>query len=95
MNIFKEIFNLIGICTVVVIMSLTIELTCSKIKYWREHKTKIKCLCKPHVYEVCWIWNNSEIELRCKKCGKTKRVHIDKKSFEEWFGKKSKDVGSI
>lgn len=85
MNIFKEIFSVIGACTVVVIMVLTIESARSKIKYWREHKTKIKCLCKPHIYSLYWIWSDKEAVFRCIKCNKTKKMHIDKKSFEEWF----------
>ena len=83
-----KLFACIGIAAVATGIYLCAEAIWYKIKYWRKHRTKIKCLCKPHVYEAYWIWSDSEMQVKCKKCGKQKRIHIDKKSFDEWFGKK-------
>lgn len=45
---------------------------------WRKNSCKIKCLCKPHAYEIEWHWvKNGETSLICKKCGKKKKMFID------------------
>lgn len=54
---------------------------------WRKNGCKIKLLCKPHQYEPDWLWPGSgELELKCKKCGKTKKLYVDVKAFNKWFG---------
>lgn len=95
MNIFKEIFSVIGVCTVAMIMVLIIESMRSKIKYWRAHKTKIKCFCKPHVYALHSIWAGEEAEFICTKCGKEKRLIIEPKSFYEFFRKMESEQNEI
>lgn len=83
-----KLFALIGVAVVVIGIYLCAEEKWLKIKYWRKHKTKIKCLCKPHVYEPDWIWSDKEAEFKCIKCGKKKKMYIDRESFNKWFGKK-------
>ena len=49
-----------------------------KFNRWRKNGYKIKCLCKPHIYEIQWHWcRDGETELVCKKCGKKKTLFID------------------
>lgn len=58
-------------------------------KSWRRNGCKIKLLCKPHEYEPDWLWPRSgELCLKCKKCGKTKKLYIDGDSWEKWMGKR-------
>lgn len=55
-----------------------------KFHDWRKNGCKIKCLCKPHIYEIKWHWRNTgETSLVCKKCGKKKTLFID---FDSYFG---------
>lgn len=55
-----------------------------KFSKWRKNGCKIKCLCKPHVYEIEWHWvNDGETLLVCKKCGKKKKLFIDFDSFRK------------
>lgn len=50
---------------------------------WRKNGCKIKCLCKPHIYKAYWIDDSSgEAFMKCKKCGKAKKIVIDIESFE-------------
>ena len=79
----KTIFMTIGICTVgFMIYVVTCEII-NKFKRWRKNGCKIKCLCKPHTYELYWfIHNSGELELKCKKCGKIKKIIVDKESFD-------------
>lgn len=53
MDVLIKIFTLIGIATVAFVIYMCAEELWLKIKYWRKHKKKIRCLCKPHIYEVC------------------------------------------
>ena len=77
-EVIKEIFMAVGMCVVVVIIY---ELFCaiiSKFNRWRKNGCKIKCLCKPHKYNLVWYWRDTEeAVLVCKKCGKRKQVFID------------------
>ena len=44
---------------------------------------KIKCFCN-HTWELEWLWyNTGEACLKCKKCGKRKKLTISVKSFEK------------
>ena len=83
-EVIKEIFMAVGMCVVVVIIY---ELFCTiinKFNRWRKNGCKIKCLCKPHVYEIQWhCEKDGETLLVCKKCGKKKTLFIDFDSFKE------------
>ena len=87
MDVLVGIFTYIGIATTALVIYLRAESIWLKIKRWRKNNTKIKCLCKPHVYEVEWIFSDDEVQIRCKKCGKVKRMYVDRKSFNEWLGR--------
>ena len=87
MDVLIRLFALIGIATVALVIYSCAEELWLKIKRWRKNNTKIKCLCKPHVYEVEWIFSDDEVQIRCKKCGKQKRMYVDRKSFNEWLGR--------
>lgn len=91
MNEVIKLFACIGLATVLTGIYLLAEAIWSKIKYWRKHKTKIKCLCKPHVYRIDWSWDDKKYEFECIKCGKKKKMYIDRKSFEKWFDKGEKN----
>nr|DAZ55024.1 MAG TPA: 33 kDa chaperonin [Caudoviricetes sp.] len=85
-NLFGSLFEGIGIITsVLLVYSVTLFLY-SKFDIWRKNKCKIKLLCRPHVYEINWLFEeDGECELKCKKCGKTKHMYIDVKSFEKFL----------
>lgn len=52
----KTIFMAIGIFTVgLMIYAVACEII-DKFSKWRKNGCKIKCLCKPHVYEIEWHW---------------------------------------
>lgn len=76
-----KIFAAIGIVFAVLIMANFLCYAEEKIKKWRENDCKIKMLCNPHVYEYYWMWPNGELILKCKKCGKIKRLRVD---VENW-----------
>lgn len=79
----KTIFMTIGISTVgFMIYVVTCEII-NKFNGWRKNGCKIKCLCKPHIYECYWFFPNSEeLTLKCKKCGKIKKIIVDRESFD-------------
>lgn len=57
-------------------------------KSWRRNGCKIKLLCKPHVYGFYCMWpNNGKLTLKCKKCGKVKKLYVDVESFKGVFDK--------
>lgn len=91
MNTFLEILCVTGALTILTLMLIVIDKVSEKIKYWRAYKTKNKCLCKPHVYRLDWSWDDKKYEFECIKCGKKKKMYIDRKSFEDWFGKGEKN----
>lgn len=75
---FNEIQIIIGQGTLVIVILISIIILLEKFKYWRKSGCKIKCLCKPHIYEIQWHWcRDGETELVCKKCGKKKTLFID------------------
>lgn len=79
----KEILMALGTCVVAVTIYGLLCIIISKFKRWRKNGRKIKCLCKPHVYEIQWHWcRDGETELVCKKCGKKKTLFIDFDSFK-------------
>lgn len=80
----KEILMMLGICVVGLAIYVLFCTTINKFNRWRKNGCKIKCLCKPHVYEFDFCWPNSgELGLKCKKCGKRKRLYIDTESFKD------------
>lgn len=82
---------LAGIGTIVVacVMAELVEHLQYTFRSWRENGCKIKLLCKPHRYEINWLWLTSgDLCLKCKKCGKTKKLYIDGDSWEKWMDKR-------
>lgn len=77
-EVIKEIFMAVGMCVVAAIIYVLLCATINKFNRWRKNGCKIKCLCKPHKYELVWYWRNTEeAVLVCKKCGKKKTLFID------------------
>lgn len=82
----KEIFMILGMCVVGLAVYILLYTIISKFNRWRKNGCKIKCLCKPHVYEIKCHWcGDGETELVCKKCGKKKTLFIDYDSIKENF----------
>ena len=54
----KEILMMLGLCVVGLAVYVLLHIIISKFKKWRKNGCKIKCLCKPHVYEIKWYWAN-------------------------------------
>lgn len=80
----KTIFMAIGIFTVGLMIYVVACEIIDKFSKWRKNGCKIKCLCKPHVYEIEWHWvNDGETLLVCKKCGKKKKLFINFDSFRK------------
>lgn len=83
LELVKTIFMTIGISTVGFMIYIVAYEIINKFNRWRENGCKIKCLCKPHVYEIEWHWvNGGETLLACKKCGKKKTLFIDFDSYK-------------
>lgn len=77
-------FAAIGIAFTAIMIGGILSVLWDKFKLWRRDGCKIKCLCKPHVYEFDFCWPNSEeLWIKCKKCGKRKKLYIDTESFKE------------
>lgn len=80
----KTFFIAIGVFTVIFMVYILTYGIINKFNRWRKNGCKIKCLCKPHVYEIEWHWvNDGETLLVCKKCGKKKKLFIDFDSFRK------------
>lgn len=85
-NKILELLALIGGLTVAIILKEMISDLWEKFNRWRRNGCKIKWLCKPHMYRFDSCWPNSgELYLRCKKCGKRKKIYIDTESFKGIF----------
>lgn len=85
-EVIKEVLMMLGMCVVAVIIYGLFCAIINKFNRWRKNGCKIKCLCKPHVYEIKWYCvENGEALLVCKKCGKRKQVFIDYDSIKENF----------
>lgn len=76
-------FAMLGGFTAACIIEEVILIIWKKIKRWRRDGCKIKCLCKPHIYKAYWIDDSGKAFMKCKKCGKNKKIVIDIKSFED------------
>jgi hypothetical protein len=80
----KTTFMAIGVFTVALMIHVVSCEIINKFRKWRKNGCKIKCLCKPHVYEIEWHWvNDGETLLVCKKCGKKKTLFIDFDSYKK------------
>lgn len=98
MNILRLLIGLftgIGIVVVLCIIEQIVINIKNEIKDYRANKTRIKCLCRPHVYALHSIWAGEEAEFICTKCGKEKRLIIEPKSFYEFFRKKESEQNEI
>lgn len=83
-EVIKEILMAMGMCAVTAIIYGLLCIIISKFSRWRKNGCKIKCLCKPHVYEIEWHWGkDGKTLLVCKKCGKKKTLFIDFDSFRK------------
>lgn len=83
-EVIKEIFMAVGMYVVAVIIYGLFYVIISEFNRWRKNGCKIKCLCKPHIYEVQWHWvNTGETSLVCKKCGKKKTLFINYDSHKK------------
>lgn len=88
LEIIKTIFMTIGECVFAVFVYMIILMLINKFNRWRKNGCKIKCLCKPHIYECYWFFHSSgELTLKCKKCGKIKKIIVDKESFDSGMWK--------
>ena len=88
LELVKTIFMIIGACVFVVFVYMIILILINKFNRWRRNGCKIKCLCKPHIYEFYWfLFNSGELALKCKKCGKIKKIIVDRESFDSGMWK--------
>lgn len=82
LEILKPIFMTIGISTVGFMIYVVAREIINKFNRWCKNGCKIKCLCKPHIYECYWFFPNSgELALKCKKCGEIKKIIVDEEFF--------------
>ena len=86
LNNFLNMLSWIGAGTVTLAIFLTVRYFFYKFRRWRKSSCKCKLLCKPHIYDIYFSFPESgEVMLKCKKCGKNKKIYFDLKSFERWF----------
>lgn len=73
-EVIKAILIAIGFLVVAYMFSLFLADCAKSIGDWRKKGCKIKCLCK-HEYDVEFTdRSNGEALLKCRKCGKMKRL---------------------
>jgi len=83
-EIINNIFMALGMCVVAFVIYGLFYSIIRKFNKWRKDGCKIKCLCKPHKYELFWYWKDTEeAVLVCRKCGKRKQIFIDYDSIKE------------
>lgn len=81
------LFTIIGFAFTALLIEEIMSNLLKKFNRWRRNGCKIKCLCKPHIYQIYYYWSKSgkgELILKCSKCGKCKKIYIDTESFENW-----------
>ena len=84
----KTIFMILGAYVFGVFIYAAVRVLINKFNRWRKNGCKIKCLCKPHIYELYWFFYDSgELTLKCKKCGKIKKIIVDREFFDNWMWK--------
>ena len=72
----------IGMAWVFYVAYILLKCSWERFKRWRKTGCKIKMLCKPHIYDFYCLWpDDGELTLKCKKCGKFKKLYID---VENW-----------
>ena len=83
----------IGIAVIAIMVCIFAKSAWLKFQAWRERDCKIKWLHKPHKYELEWMWfHDGRAQLRCKKCGKTKKLYITTDSIENLFGARKQET---
>nr|DAQ49817.1 MAG TPA: baseplate protein [Caudoviricetes sp.] len=83
-----KIFAGIGMGWVLYVAYILLKCSWERIKRWRKTGCKVKMLCKPHIYDFNFLWHgDGELTLKCKKCGKVKRLYVDVESFKGVFDK--------
>lgn len=83
-----KIFAGIGMGWVLYVAYILLKCSWERIKRWRKTGCKVKMLCKPHIYDFYFLWHgDGELTLKCKKCGKVKRLYVDVESFKGVFDK--------
>lgn len=88
LDLVKTIFMTLGACVFIVFVYRVILMLINKFNRWRKKGCEIKCLCKPHTYEFYWFFHNSgELALKCTKCGKIKKIIVDRESFDSGMWK--------
>lgn len=53
-DMIREILMILGLCVVGLAVYVLLYTIINKFRKWRKNGCKIKCLCKPHVYEIEW-----------------------------------------
>lgn len=80
----NEVCRILGGGVIATFICILFYEAINKFNRWRKNGCKIKCLCKPHVYEIEWHWSkDGETLLVCKKCGKKKILFIDFDSYKK------------
>ena len=83
---FLNMLSWIGAGTVILAIFLAVRYFFYKFRRWRKSSCKCKLLCKPHIYDFYYLWpGDGELTLKCKKCGKVKKLYVDVESFEGVF----------
>ena len=83
-----KIFAGIGMAFVALIMAIFLQYATEKIKKWRKTGCKVKMLCNPHIYDFSSLWpGDGKLTLKCKKCGKVKKLYVDVESLKGAFDK--------
>lgn len=81
-----KIFTGIGMGWVLYVAYILLKCSLERFKRWRKAGCKIKMLCKPHIYDFYCMWpGDGELTLKCKKCGKVKKLYVDVESFKGVF----------
>lgn len=73
-----NLFQVIGMITTFYACALLFMSLCVFLKKVYMKQRKIKCLCKhEYIHDFKWIHENYEdITLKCRKCGKRKKITI-------------------
>lgn len=80
MIVIRDILEVIGFFTTVTVLWILTMDFADWFKRWRKKGCKIKCLCK-HIYEIQYILDGKKMYIKCKTCGKHKKLHFDEESL--------------
>lgn len=80
LKIFELIVQLLGCCTLFILVYISIDLLGDKIEKFMKRQSKIRCLCQ-HEYEQKFAWrigvtDYKEVTFQCRKCGKILKANI-------------------